>query len=87
MAFKGACPDSTPSQRQIQMLKIEQLEMNAQRAQLNADMKSLVEKYRSIFGWNVPEIDETLSDRLIFEALRQALNDIEGHLAKSTHVR
>ena len=60
------------------MVKIEQLEMNAQRAQLNADMKDLVEKYRSIFGWNVPEIDETLSDQLIFDALRQAINNIEG---------
>jgi len=61
------------------MVKIEQLEMNAQRSQLNADMKDLVEKYRSIFGWDVPELDESLSDRLIFEALRQALNNLEGH--------
>lgn len=60
------------------MVKIEQLEMNAQRAQLNADMKDLVEKYRSIFGWDVPDIDESLSERLIFAALRQALNDLEG---------
>jgi len=64
------------------MVKIEQLEMNAQRAQLNGDMKGLVEKYRSIFGWDVPEIDVTLSDRLIFEALRDALNNIEGQSAK-----
>jgi hypothetical protein len=60
------------------MVKIEQLEMNSQRAQLNADMKDLVEKYRSIFGWDVPDIDETLSNRLIFEAFRQSLNNIEG---------
>lgn len=64
------------------MVKIEQLEMNAHRAQLNADMKDLVEKYRSIFGWDVPDIDETLSDSLIFEAFRQALDNIEGQSAK-----
>ena len=59
------------------MAEIEQLEMNAYRAQLNADVKSLVEKYRTIFGWDVPDIDEGLSDRLIFEALKQAIHDIE----------
>jgi len=64
------------------MVKIEQLEMNAQRAQLNADMKDLVEKYRSIFGWDVPDIDEILSDRLIFAALRQALDNIEEKSAR-----
>jgi hypothetical protein len=65
------------------MVKIEQLEMNAQRAQLNTDMKDLVEKYRSIFGWDVPDIDESLSDQLIFAALRQALDKIEGQSANS----
>lgn len=60
------------------MAHIEQLEMDAHRAQLIADMKGLVEKYRSIFDWDVPEIDEAASDRLIFAALRQALDGIEG---------
>lgn len=60
------------------MTKIEQLEMNAQRSHLNGDMKDLVEKYRSIFGWDVPDIDESLSDRLIFEALRESIDHIEG---------
>jgi hypothetical protein len=67
------------------MIKIEQLEMNAQRAQLNADMNDLFMKYRSIVDWDVPELDEDLSDRLIFDALRQALNklnNLEGQLAK-----
>jgi hypothetical protein len=66
------------------MVKIEQLEMNAQRAQLNANMKDLVEKYRSILGWDVPEIDDPLSDRLIFQALREALNNIQGLSTKDT---
>ena len=65
------------------MTTIEQIEMNEQRAQLNADMKNLVEKYRSIFGWNVPDIDEAESDRLIFQAMRQALTSIEGKTANA----
>jgi len=60
------------------MAKIEQLEMDAHRAQLIADVKGLVEKYRSIFDWDVPEVDEALSDRLILAVVRQALDDIEA---------
>ena len=60
------------------MAEIEQLEMDAHRAQLVADVKALVEKYRAIFDWDVPEVDEALSDRLILKALRQALDDIEA---------
>ena len=60
------------------MTKIEQLELDAHRAQLHADVKNLVEKYRSIFDWDVPEIDETVSDRLILRAFRQALHEIEA---------
>jgi hypothetical protein len=57
---------------------IEQFEMDAHRAQLTADVRNLVEKYRSIFGWDVPDNDEALSDRIILKALRQALDDIEA---------
>ena len=58
------------------MAKIEELEMDAHQAQLNSDVRSLVDKYRAIFGWDVPEVDEALSERLIVKALRQALDDI-----------
>lgn len=59
------------------MAQIEQLELDAHRVQLNTDVRNLVDKYRSIFGWDVPEIDEALSDRLIIKALHQALDDIQ----------
>ena len=62
------------------MAKIEQLELNAQREQLNADVTKMVEKYRSIFEWDVPDIDQALADRLIVAAIRQALDDIENVL-------
>ena len=62
------------------MAKIEQLELNAQREQLNADVKKMVEKYRSIFEWDVPDIDQALAERLIVAAIRHALDDIENAL-------
>jgi hypothetical protein len=58
------------------MAQIEALEMDAYRAQLTSDLRSLVDKYRAIFGWDVPEVDLVASDRLIVKALRQALDDI-----------
>jgi hypothetical protein len=48
--------------------------MNAHRAALESDVRHLVDKYRAIFGWDVPEIDEALSQRLIVAAMRQALD-------------
>ncbi len=59
------------------MPKIEQLELEAHRAQLEADVNDLVEKYRAIFGWDVPGVDEVLSERLILAAIRQALDGRE----------
>lgn len=62
------------------MAKMEQLELDAHRAQLAHDVEALVEKYRAIFGWDVPEINEGDADRLIFEAVRQKLNHMEKAL-------
>lgn len=59
------------------MPRIQELEMDAHRAQLNSDVRQLVDKYRAIFGWDVPEVDEGLSQRLIVAALRQALDALE----------
>jgi hypothetical protein len=62
------------------MAKIELLELEAHRKQLTADMRKMVEKWRSIFEWDVPDIDEPLSDKLIIAAMRYALDDIEVSL-------
>jgi molybdopterin converting factor small subunit len=62
------------------MAQLEQFELDAHREQLGADVRELVEKYRAIFEWDVPEIDEALSDRLILCAIRQALDGIDKAL-------
>lgn len=59
------------------MEKIEQMELDAHRGQIIADVKELVEKYRAIFDWDVPEIDQSLADKLILAAIRKALDEIE----------
>jgi hypothetical protein len=63
------------------MTQIERLEMDAHRAQLAADLEKLIGKYRAIFDWDVPEVDEGLAERLILGAVRQALDDIEAAAA------
>lgn len=65
------------------MAKIEELELDAHRKQLNSDVKALVEKYRSIFEWDVPDIDQRHADRLIVAAIRKALDGVENTLAES----
>ena len=62
------------------MTQIEQLELNAHRGQLVADVQALVERYRSIFEWDIPDIDENRSDRLILQAIRDALDGVEKKL-------
>jgi hypothetical protein len=58
------------------MKKMEQLEMDAHRKDIIKDMHGLLEKYRTIFGWDIPEIDELGADRLILAAMHKALGDI-----------
>jgi len=68
------------------MAQIDELKMDAHRTQLNSDVRSLVDKYRAIFGWDVPEVDEVLSLRLIVKAMRQALDEVESAGVPTTRV-
>ena len=44
------------------MATIEQKELEGHRSEIIADVKILVEKYRAIFDWDVPEIDQDAAD-------------------------
>jgi len=60
---------------------MERLGLDAYRSAIVADMRSLVEKYRRIFGWDIPEIDQMAADQLILAAMHKALDDIPAQLA------
>jgi hypothetical protein len=62
------------------MAKIEEIELEGHRSQIIGDVKRLVEKYRAIFDWDVPEIDQGVADKLILVEMRKALDDIEKEL-------
>lgn len=54
----------------------EQMELEAHREPLEADVRRLVDKYLAIAEWDVPEIDEPLAIKLIVAAIRQALDRV-----------
>ena len=63
------------SRRNI-LKKMEQLELDAHRKDIINDIHRLLEKHRTIFGWDIPEIDEHGAEKLILAAMRKALDDI-----------
>ena len=62
------------------MAKIEEKELEGHREEIIADVKKLVEKYRAIFDWDVPDIDQMVADKLILMEVRRALNELEHKL-------
>jgi hypothetical protein len=62
------------------MAKMEEIELERHREQLTGDVKGLIYKYRSIFEWDIPEVNEGAVDRLILGAIRQALDGVEQTL-------
>ncbi len=62
------------------MAKIEERELEGHRGQIIADVKKLVEKYRAIFDWDVPDIDQAAADKLIVTEVRKALDELERKL-------
>ena len=58
------------------MATIEQMELKAQHHDLTRDLRALVAKYRAIFDWDVPDIDQAQADGLIVADMREALDHI-----------
>jgi hypothetical protein len=63
-----------------EVAQIEQKELEAHRDEIVADVKKLVEKYRKIFDWDVPDIDQAVVDKLIVLEVRKALDELEHKL-------
>ena len=58
------------------MKKMEQVEVDRHRSDIVTDMRNLFDKYRTIFDWDIPEIDQQAADKLILAAMHSALDDI-----------
>lgn len=66
------------------MATIEELELEGQREEIIADVRKLIEKYRKIFDWDVPDIDQVAADKLILSEVRRALGELEHGLLGDT---
>lgn len=62
------------------MKQMEQMELDKLHDEIIIDVKNLVEKYRTIFDWDIPEINQHLADKLILQEMRKALDAIETAL-------
>lgn len=63
------------------MSTIEEIELEHHRAQMLHDMRALVEKYRAIFDWDVPGVNQAEADRLIVQAMHDALAEVASDLS------
>ena len=56
---------------------LEVTELEAHRDQIACDVKKLVEKYRAIFDWDIPDIDQGAADRPILGQLQRSIDDMK----------
>jgi hypothetical protein len=59
---------------------MEQIELQRHRPEIIADVAKLIDRWRAIFDWDVPEIDQKHADKLIISEARKALDQIERDL-------
>ncbi len=62
------------------MADIEHLELAAHHGTIIADINHLVEKYRAIFDFDMPDMDQHLADRLILDEMSEAVAEIKSYL-------
>ncbi|MGV6816084.1 MAG: hypothetical protein ACWA44_02300 [Thiotrichales bacterium] len=60
------------------MSEDQEIEIERYQRRITKDVHHLVERYREIMAWDIPENDPAEADRLIFAAIRAALAEIEG---------
>jgi hypothetical protein len=60
------------------MSNLERIDLARYRAEIVDDVDNLVKKYCRILGWEIPEVDDRESRKLIFQALRDALTEVES---------
>jgi hypothetical protein len=59
------------------MADLEHIEIDRYHKELVDDVRHLVRKYCRIMAWEVPELDEGEASQLIFQALKDALANVE----------
>jgi hypothetical protein len=59
---------------------IEQMELVRHRSDIIADVKNIVEKYRTIFSSDLSQLDKNVVDKLVLVEIHSALKEYEKNL-------
>jgi len=59
------------------MSKMEELELQTYKKNIALDTASLLDKYRAIFTWDIPEVDIHFVDNLILTEIATAIKQLE----------
>jgi len=59
------------------MSESQEIEIQRYHKELVKDVASLVDKYRRIMEWDIPESNEDEGDKLIFKAIQDALDALK----------
>jgi hypothetical protein len=59
------------------MSQMQEIEINRYHNRIVKDVSHLIERYREIMAWDVPENDPVEADKLIFKAVYSALEDLK----------
>jgi len=59
------------------MSKMQDIEINRYHGRIEKDIRHLIEHYREIMAWDIPENDPVEADNLIFKAIHESLSKIE----------
>jgi len=62
------------------MSKMHDIEIRRYQREMLDDVRALVTKYRRAMEWDIPDNDETESDRAVIEAVRKTLDLVENEL-------
>jgi hypothetical protein len=62
---------------------MERTELANYRPRMLHDVRQLVEKYRAVFGWDIPEVDEAAADRLILSGIQEALDKVAKDITQT----
>ncbi len=60
------------------MSKMQEIEIERYHKRIDKDVRHLIERYREIMAWDIPENDPDEANRLIFKAVHAALDKIEN---------
>jgi predicted nuclease of restriction endonuclease-like RecB superfamily len=59
------------------MSQMQEIEINRYYNRIVKNMSHLIERYREIMAWDIPENDPVEADKLIFKAIHNALEELE----------